>query len=75
MRDGNVQPTHGVSVFDNPDSCSCRGFVPHEVDSESVSEDLKIIQRGKDPAHFEIMPANPMAEGDYKSALGNIKVK
>ncbi|VWD18344.1 Rhs family protein [Burkholderia lata] len=75
VRDGNVQPTHGVSVFDNPESCSCRGFVPHEVDFESVSEDLKIIQRGKDPAHFEIMPANPMAEGGYKSALGKIKVK
>ncbi|WP_260432614.1 RHS repeat domain-containing protein, partial [Burkholderia sp. Bp9140] len=75
VRDGNVQPTHGVSVFDNPESCSCRGFVPHEVDPESVSEDLKIIQRGKDPAHFEIIPANPMAEDDYKSALGNIKVK
>ncbi|WP_081421331.1 RHS repeat-associated core domain-containing protein [Burkholderia contaminans] len=75
VRDGNVQPTHGVSVFDNPESCSCRGFVPHEVDPESVSEDLKIIQRGKDPAHFEIMPANPMAEDDYKSALGKIKVK
>lgn len=46
-----------------------------EVDPESVSEDLKIIRRGKDPAHFEIMPANTMAEDGYKSALGKIKVK
>lgn len=75
MRDGKVQPTHGVSVFDNPESCSCRGFVPHEIESESVSDNLQIIQRGKDPAHFEITPASSMTEDDYKGALGKIKTK
>ncbi|AOK57346.1 RHS repeat-associated core domain-containing protein [Burkholderia stagnalis] len=75
VRDGKVQPTHGVSVFDNPESCSCRGFVPHEIESESIPDNLQIIQRGKDPAHFEITPASPIAEDDYKGALGKIKTK
>lgn len=74
-RDGKVQPTHGVSVFDNPESCSCRGFVPHEIESESIPDNLQVIQRGKDPAHFEITPASPMAEDDCKGALGKIKTK
>ena len=37
VRDGKVQPTHGVSVFDNPESCSCRGFVPHEMLSTTLT--------------------------------------
>lgn len=53
---GTVKPTHGVSVFDNPDSVSSKGYVPHEVDMKSVPDSLQIQQRGSDPAHFEIMP-------------------
>lgn len=54
---GNVQPTHGLSVFDNAESVSSKGFVPNEVDLDSVPDSLQIIQRGKDPTHFEITPA------------------
>ena len=53
---GAVKPTHGVSVFDNPGSVTSKGFVPHEVDLSSVPPELRIVQRGADPAHFEIMP-------------------
>ena len=53
---GNVKPTHGVSVFDNPTSVSSKGFTPHRVDQSTVPENLQIIQRGRDPAHFDITP-------------------
>ncbi len=55
---GTVTPTHGVSLFHNPESVSSKGFVPHEIDMATVPDTLQIKQRGADPAHFEIMPAN-----------------
>ena len=75
VKDGLVQPTHGVSVFDNPTSVSSKGFVPHEVDPATVPESLKIQQRGTDPKHYEIMPREPMPEPDYKGALRQIRTK
>jgi hypothetical protein len=53
---GHVKDTHGVSVFDNPESVSSKGFVPHEIDQATIPESLRTIQRGKDPAHYEITP-------------------
>lgn len=70
---GLVQPTHGVSVFNNPDSVSGKGYVPHEVDVSTVPDTLKIEQRGKDSNHYEIMPKEAMPESDYKEALSEIK--
>ncbi|WP_153099846.1 RHS repeat-associated core domain-containing protein [Paraburkholderia hayleyella] len=75
VKDGMVQPTHGVSVFDNPASCSCRGFEPHEINSDTVPDTLQIIQRGKDQAHYEITPSAPITENAYKDALGKIKTR
>jgi hypothetical protein len=37
-----------------------------------VPEELKIIQRGRDPSHFEIVPARPMTLAEYEAALGKI---
>lgn len=73
----NVKPTHGVPVFDNADSVSSRGFVPHEVDLDSVPPNLQIIQRGQDKSHFEITPkpgANLSPE-KFQEALDCIKCK
>jgi hypothetical protein len=53
---GSVRPTHGVSVFDNPASVSSKGFVPYEVDQSTIPSELRIIQRGGDPRHYEIVP-------------------
>ena len=53
---GLVKPTHGVSVFDNPESVVSKGYVPYEVDLSTVQKGLQIAQRGLDPAHYEIMP-------------------
>ena len=53
---GSVRPTHGLSVFDNPASVSSKGFEPYEVDQSTIPDELRIIQRGGDPSHYEIVP-------------------
>ena len=74
---GTVKPTHGVSVFDNPGSVTSNGFVPHEVDLSSVPPELRIIQRGADPAHFEIMPqmGADLSPEQYKGLICQIVCK
>ena len=73
-RTGLVKDTHGVSVFDNPMSVSSRGFTPHLVDQSSIPDSLRIIQRGADPRHFEIVPkpgAN-LTQQQFTNACGSI---
>ena len=53
---GFVKDTHGVSVFDNPLSVNSKGYIPHQVNQSSIPDSLRIIQRGSDPRHFEIVP-------------------
>jgi RHS repeat-associated protein len=53
---GFVKDTHGISVFDNPLSVSAAGRIPYRVDQSSIPDSLRIIQRGGDPHHFEIVP-------------------
>ena len=74
---GTVKPTHGVSVFDNPGSATSKGFVPHEVDVASVPPELQIIQRGADPAHFEIVPqvGADLTPAQYKELMCQIVCK
>jgi hypothetical protein len=69
-----VQTSHGVSVFNNPQSILGKG-IPNvaEVELSSVPDSLKIIQRGKDLNHFEIVPKVPMPLEDYKGALSKIQ--
>ena len=71
---GNVKTTHGVSVFDNPMSVTNKGFEPHKIDMSTVSDKLKIIQRGNDLKHFKIVPAQSMPLIDYINELAKIKV-
>jgi flagellar hook protein FlgE len=71
---GFVKDTHGVSVFDNPSSVSSMGLVPHQVDQSTVPDSLRMIQRGKDPSHFEIVPqpgAN-LTPAQFTGACNNI---
>jgi RHS repeat-associated protein len=53
---GTVRPTHGLSVFDNSDSVASKGFVPFRLDLSTIPSELRIIQRGNDLRHFEIVP-------------------
>jgi hypothetical protein len=49
---GLVKGTHGVSIFDNPASVAGPGFVPNEIDMNSVPNSLQIIRGGVDPRNF-----------------------
>ncbi|MCE9577121.1 MAG: hypothetical protein K8W52_28495 [Deltaproteobacteria bacterium] len=71
---GLVKPTHGVSVFDNPQSVMQKGMVPYEVDQASIPDAVCIRQRSSDPKHFEIMPkpdAN-LTPADFTAACKGI---
>ncbi|WP_171294690.1 hypothetical protein [Acinetobacter populi] len=56
LKIGYVKDTHGVSIFNNPSSISSKGFIPYRLDPVSISNQLRIIQRGKDLNHYEITP-------------------
>jgi hypothetical protein len=74
---GFVRETHGVSVFDNSGSVSSKGFIPHRIDESSFPGSLRVIQRGKDLRHFEIVPvpgANLTPER-YAEELAKIRVQ
>jgi hypothetical protein len=66
---GLVRTTHGISVYDRPDGLDRFGG-PYEVTQLPVT--LRIIQRGKDPHHHEIVAASPMTPEDYETELARI---
>lgn len=66
---GLVQPTHGISVFSRPDHLDRFGGAYRLT---NLPEALSIIQRGRDPTHFEIVPAYPMTLAEYELALSKI---
>ena len=46
---------HIVCCFDNPMSVISKGFEPYKLDISTISDKLKIIQRGNDLKHYEIV--------------------
>jgi hypothetical protein len=58
-----------------PTSVEAKGYVAHEVDQSTIPSELKIIQRGKDRAHFEIVPARPgtLSPAPCEAALRSIR--
>jgi hypothetical protein len=73
IKDGLVQATHGVSIFNNTTSVTQHGFEAFRVSTETLPESLKIIQRGKDLNHFEIVPRSPMPPVEYQAALARVQ--
>jgi hypothetical protein len=66
---GLLRTTHGVSVYDRPDGLDRFGGV-YRVGSLPAT--LKVVQRGRDPHHFEIVPAHPMTFAEYEDALRQV---
>jgi hypothetical protein len=66
---GLLQPTHGVSVFDRPDGLERFGGA-HRLDA--IPDNLRVIQRGRDQHHHEIVPAVPMTQAEYADSLAKI---
>ncbi len=69
IKDGLVQPTHGLSLNLDPNKVSIFGGA-YQV--KSIPDDLQIIQRGKDPLHYEIVHKFPMAVEQYKLLLSKV---
>lgn len=54
---GLVQTQRGVSVFSKPDNLDRFGGA---FEVTNVPENLRIIQQGRNPTHYEIVPTSPM---------------
>jgi hypothetical protein len=66
---GLLQTTRGVSVFDRPDGLDRFGGAFRVT---AVPDTLRVIQRGINPHHFEIVPAHPMTLAEYEQALRQV---
>jgi hypothetical protein len=64
-----VRETHGVSVFSRPDGLERFGGAFR---LSNIPDELRIIRRGLDPYHFEIVPIQPMPLDEYEAALQKI---
>lgn len=71
-----VGQVRGLSLFDNPEDIISRGMDPYEVEQGSLPSDLSIEQRGGNPAHFEIVPANGAfpPEDEFQALLNEVQV-
>ena len=66
---GMLDSRRGVSVYDRSDNLDRFGGA-HRV--TNVPSSLKVVQRGRDPHHYEIVPATPMTLDEYEEALATI---
>ncbi len=66
---GLIRTTHGISVYDRPDGLDRFGGA-HRIDS--IPANLKVVQRGTDPHHHEIVPTAAMTMDEYEDALRQI---
>jgi len=66
---GLLRPGRGVSVFSRPDGLERFGGAYRVT---RVPPELMIVQVGRDPAHFEIVPVSSMTLDQYEQALAKI---
>jgi hypothetical protein len=66
---GLLRTTHGISVFDRRDNLDRFGG-PYRV--TALPGSLKVIQSGRDPHHFEIVPTRPMTLVEFEEALDSL---
>jgi hypothetical protein len=69
---GLLRTDRGISLFDDPARVAQFGGA-YRV--ESIPEGLKIQQRGRDPGHYELMPAEPMSLERYIELLKNVVLR
>src|SRR5262245_25214510 len=66
---GLLKTSRGVSVRDQPTGLDRFGGA-YEVGA--LPPNLRVVQVGRDPHHFEIAPAIPMTLTEFEAALGQI---
>ena len=69
---GLLRTDRGISLFDDPAQVEQFGGA-YRV--ESIPEGLKIQQRGRDPGHYELMPAEPMSLERYVELLKHVVLR
>src|ERR1051325_4578479 len=69
---GLLRTTYGISVDTDPEFVRRFGGAFRIT---NVPEGLEIIQRGRRPEHFEIVPAYPMTEDRYQELLDKIDLE
>jgi RHS repeat-associated protein len=69
---GLVQPGRGISVNTDPSGLEKFGGAKQ---IESVPPELEVIQRGKNPTHYEIAPREPMPPARFQELLDQIKMR
>jgi hypothetical protein len=69
---GLVQPIRGVSVHADPAKVQRFGGAYR---IESIPASLKVVQRGRDPEHYEIIPAIAMTLPDYEALLKQVTLQ
>jgi hypothetical protein len=67
-----LRTDRGISLFDDPAKAERFGVV-YVV--ESLPEGLKMQQRGRDPGHYELMPAEPMTFERYVELLTHVVLR
>ncbi|MBS1911272.1 MAG: DUF4157 domain-containing protein [Bacteroidetes bacterium] len=72
IQNGLVQTTHGASLWSIPEKVENFGG---SFEVESLPDELKIIQRGDNLEHFEIVPREPMVFEKYQKLLNEVKLK
>jgi hypothetical protein len=66
---GLVQPTHGISLNTDPGKLAQFGGAFRV---KSIPSELKIIQRGTKPGHYEIVPREPMPMQRFQELLQKV---
>ena len=69
---GLLRTDRGISLFDDPTRVEQFGGA-YRV--ESIPEGLQIQQRGRDPGHYELMPAEPISFERYVELLKQVVLR
>jgi hypothetical protein len=69
---GLLRTDRGISLFADPATVERFGGA-YKV--ESIPEGLKMQQRGRDPGHYELMPAEPMSFERYVELLQQVVLR
>jgi hypothetical protein len=66
---GLLKTTRGISLFDDPVLVERFGGA-YEI--EFIPDGLQVLQRGRNPHHFELTPATPMTFERYNELLAQV---
>jgi hypothetical protein len=65
--------SHGPSLFSSINKITSKGFTPYKV--AKLPKGLKIVQRGKDSEHYEIVPECPIDEKEFQKLLNDVTLE